>query len=96
MQRSPRGSPSSALSCVYPPTSGLRPSMTSTLVSLSVPAVEELQKCATIVERRRVLRPICRVDLSVDAYCARPPMTVSSSGLSAASCCGSTSPPSFL
>ncbi|KAJ1164705.1 hypothetical protein NDU88_005139 [Pleurodeles waltl] len=50
MQRSPR----SPRIRVYPVTSSPCPSTTSTLVSLSVPAIEELQKCATIVERCRV------------------------------------------
>ncbi|KAJ1126638.1 hypothetical protein NDU88_005045 [Pleurodeles waltl] len=41
-------------------------------------------------------RPIYRVDLSVGAYCARPLMSVSSTGFSAFSSRGTISPPSFL
>ncbi|KAJ1171633.1 hypothetical protein NDU88_003493, partial [Pleurodeles waltl] len=48
------------------------------------------------VAPRRVLRPIYRVDLSVGAYCTRPPMSVSSMGFSAFSGRGSISPPSVL
>ncbi|KAJ1115351.1 hypothetical protein NDU88_003575 [Pleurodeles waltl] len=48
------------------------------------------------VASRRVPRPIHRVDLSVGAYCAHPPMSVSSMGFSAFSGRGSISPPSFL
>ncbi|KAJ1139269.1 hypothetical protein NDU88_005644 [Pleurodeles waltl] len=79
MQRSPRGSPSSPLSRVYPVISG--------------PA--EMRNYSGVVSRR-VLRPIYRVDLSVGAFCARPPMSVSSMGFSAFSGRGSISPPSFL
>ncbi|KAJ1164694.1 hypothetical protein NDU88_005128 [Pleurodeles waltl] len=41
-------------------------------------------------------RPIYLVDLSVGAYCARPPMSVSSTGFSAFSSRGTISPSSFL
>ncbi|KAJ1153598.1 hypothetical protein NDU88_006357 [Pleurodeles waltl] len=44
----------------------------------------------------RVPRSIYRVDLSVGAYCARPPMSVSPTGFSAFNGRGSISPPSFL
>ncbi|KAJ1120071.1 hypothetical protein NDU88_008254 [Pleurodeles waltl] len=37
------------------------------------------------VAPRRAPRPIYRVDLSVGAYCARPPMSVSSMGFSSVS-----------
>ncbi|KAJ1141119.1 hypothetical protein NDU88_007454 [Pleurodeles waltl] len=43
----------------------------------------------------RMPRPIYRVDLSVGAYCARPPMSLSSTGFSAFSSRGTISPPSF-
>ncbi|KAJ1202285.1 hypothetical protein NDU88_006085 [Pleurodeles waltl] len=50
----------------------------------------------SVAALRRVSRPIYRVDLSVGAYCVRPPMSVSSTGFSAFSSQGTISPPSFL